>query len=333
MGSKKTLYTLRTGFHIPSSLNEIIKEANRDPELLICLRGKEIHIYYKGGKILGLRKNSRSVSMNFDKKYLCIENKDLAKRHEWLAEINRTYRERVESNPKEFFCVAKQIMSDWFKKHPKQERDDQQQIALCNPVINEENELAVVDIEYAVSANSPCYNKTYKDTFGCYTTRYPNPRFDIIAIDRKGQIYVLELKTGLNSTKNSETHITDFVSMIGSHRSGELSDSPRYLTFLNEMSAMIESLNDMNLKSLPVVDKEKAPIFGFVYTVEKEPKCKGHTPDYQKKRIQQIVFNAIESAVKSFSERKLQNDVENMINDGYIQEQVMILDKDFKLRK
>ena len=333
MSTNNTLHKMRTGFIIPNNLIKIMEESKCDNSLLTYLRGNEIHIYYRGGKILGLRHNAKSISLDFDKKYLEINDHRLAAEYEWLNDLKNN-RKLLENNPKVFFNAAKKVMDSWFTMHKKQERDDQHKIALRNDTIETEKDLAVIDIEYAVSANSPCYNKFYKDTFGNYTKRYPNPRFDIVAISGSGQIYVLELKTGLNSTKNSETHISDFVAMIGSHRK-DSSGVPRYKTFLNEMSTMINVLNTTRLRNdsdpFPKVDMSKPPIFGFIYTVEDDPKCKGHTPEYQRKRIQEIVSSAIDKAINSSSRRILNDDVKKMIDEGFVLKQVMLVSKNFKL--
>lgn len=329
-------YVKRTGFEVESQIERIISVAKQDPDLLLCLRANEIHIYYRGGKILGIKKNLKSLTLSFDEKYLNIGNTDLYEKYEWLKDINKTGRKRVENDPQTFFKDAKKIMRIWFDNHRKQERDDQHKIALNNVDVINDKDIAVVDIEFAVSSNSSCYNREYKNTFRTYNKRYPNPRFDIIAINRQGQIYVFELKTGLNSTKNCDTHITDFVAMIGSDKAGDFSETKRYQSFLEEISTMIEKLNKNkfrnNLRPLPDVDKNKAPIFGFAYTVENEPKVPGHTPEYQKMRIQKIVSAAIDKAILSSSGRKLGNAVEEMFKNGRILSQVMLIDNDYKLK-
>lgn len=330
-------YVMRTGFNVDFQTRRILAEAKQDPELLICLRAKEIHIYYRGGKILGIKKNTRSFALSFDEKYLNIGDPEIMIKYGWLKHENKNFRNRVEEDPKMFFKDAKHVMNKWFSlpRHRKQERDDQHKIALNNADIIKDDDLAVVDIEFAVSANSPCYNREYKNTFHTYDKRYPNPRFDIIAVNKQGQIYVFELKTGLNSTKNCDTHITDFVAMIGSCETGDFSETIRYQSFLEEMSKMIAVLNQSrfrnNLALLPGVDKSKPPIFGFAFTVEDEPKVPGHTLEYQKMRIQEIVSAAIEKAIKSSTDRKLGNAVEEMVMNERILSNVKLIDKDFKL--
>lgn len=326
-----TKYLPRTGFHTPVEINELLQVAKGDSELLICLRGKEIHIYYQGGKILGISPSRNSCKLDFDKKYLQI--KSLPFNLQWL---NSYSNKDIIERPKKFFSNAKEAMSLWFDEHPKQEREDQQKIALNNAVIEGEA-LSIVDIEYAVSFNSSCYNKNYIDTFGTHN-RYPNPRFDIIAIDKTGQIYILELKTGIGSTDNATTHITDFVAMIGSHNFGDNIDKqePRYMTFLKEMDMMIDTLNRERYRHqtilLPKVNFTKKPIFGFVFTIETNPKSKGYTPEYQSKRITEIVKNSLSKAIAISEERGLGNDVQLFLNEGYILNHVIFVSNDYKLK-
>ena len=326
-----TKYLPRIGFDTPVEINELLQVARDDSELLICLRGKKIHIYYRGGKILGISPSRNSCKLDFDKKYLQITS--LPFNLQWLSSYGN---KDIIEEPKRFFSDAKEAMSLWFYEHPKQEREDQQKIALNNAVIEEEA-LAIVDIEYAVSFNSSCYNENYIETFETHN-RYPNPRFDIIAIDKTGQIYILELKTGIGSTDNATTHITDFVAMIGSHNFGDNIDKqePRYMTFLKEMDMMIDTLNRERYRHqtilLPKVNFTKKPIFGFVFTIETNPKSKGYTPEYQSKRITEIVKNSLSKAIAISEERGLGNDVQLFLNEGYILNHVIFVSNDYKLK-
>lgn len=323
-------YKKRAGFNIPKEYEGIIRYAQKDPQLFICLRGNEIHIYYQGGKILDLE----AKKLTFDTKYLKIDSLPPEPELEWLKSFTTN---DVIKSPENFFTDAKRAMDQWFEKHPKQERKDQQSIAEKNQSCLREDELAVIDIEYAVSSISNCYNKDYKDTFRKYK-RYPNPRFDLIAIDKKGQLYVLELKTGLDSTQNCKTHITDFVAMIGSQRRG---DNPnmnqkRWETFANEINEMIAELNKNKYRneSLPSVNLYLPPIFRFAFIIESAPKNKQHTYEYQKNEIQNIVRKSIEDAIATSDSLKLGNDVQTLFNKGYIQENIMYVDNNnFRLLK
>ena len=317
-------YDRRIGITLPKKFGIIIEFVQSCPELLICLRGKAIHIYYRGGKILDIR----SRSMSFEEKYLKIGN--LPTELKWLSSIKS---DDVLQNPERFFRDAKRVMDLWFEENVKQERDDQHSLALNNRHCLEDGNLAVVDIEYAVSYNSNCYNKAYKDTFKKYE-RYPNPRFDIIAIDKRGQLYVLELKTGLGSTSNCKTHITDFVAMIGSHNVGDDTSKGevRWLTFAKEIDDMIKVLNerkyrDENVK-LPNVNMNLKPIFMFAFTVDNRPSSKRLTPAYQKDYISKTVEHALQDAQKDSNKCGLNDDVSILIEQNCLQNRIIYINTD-----
>lgn len=258
-------YKMRIGFDIPDKCRPVLDTALSEKDLLLCLRGDEIHIYYRGGKILEVEKYERSkndCALSFDKKYL---GKDAEKPY-WMEKQN------IIAKPKDFFQLAKKAMDDWFKNYPKEERDDQHQIALRSSV-DDENGLSVIDIEYAVSFYSHAYNKKYIDENapnGKKYKRYPNPRFDIVAVDRNGQLYVLELKTGVDSLDNLEKHYRDFQAMIGSLEQGDDKTNalPRWKFFAQEIAEMANVLNkeQYRTKPIPAVNTELPPKFGFVFT-------------------------------------------------------------------
>lgn len=259
-------------------LNELKKEEYKD--LDIRLRGKEIHVYYKGGKILGI-KNS---SLIFDSKYL-KGFFEISKVNKWFE---NTLKENGDSKLKSstvhndingYIHDMKRVMDNWFSKYhnntekEKQEpweRYHQQMISLA-----EHDNLHIIDIEFAVSFNSKCYNKEYKDTkkrlkekdkYKPYE-RYPNPRFDLIGMDNSGQIHVFELKTGLNSTKNMTDHVEDFVNMIGSDEMNF--QAIRFEEFNKEIASILTTYNSNKAfkKKFPVdIDIKKRPIFHFIFT-------------------------------------------------------------------
>ncbi|MDE6018643.1 MAG: hypothetical protein K2G85_07505 [Muribaculaceae bacterium] len=326
-------YKNRASFKLPQNFEGIVKHAQADDDLLICLRSDCLHIYYRGGKILEAKNR-----LSFDKKYLDLKKSHLPSELVWLSSFKDA---DVIEDPKKYFMHAKKAMDLWFQENPKQERDDQQSIALHNQSCLNEGELAVIDIEYAVSFNSNCYNKVYKDTFKEYV-RYPNPRFDIIAIDREGQIYVFELKTGLGSTKNCVAHITDFAAMIGSHRIGD-NDSmavpqERWLTFASEMNEVVAKLNDKRYRDckslLPSVKMDRPPVFMFAFTDNKDvTDGKNDSSMIQREKFEKIVSKAISDAVKISEKRALGKDVEDLINNNFIRKEIMYIDDNsFKLK-
>ncbi|MCH5226423.1 MAG: hypothetical protein J1F16_01190 [Muribaculaceae bacterium] len=249
------------------------KEEYKD--LDVRLRGNEIHVYYNGGKILGIKKNA----IEFDDKYLRHKeshpniNIENIKNKWFYVNNNGNLKIKPVSNLTDFPSFIndlKSVMDAWFKENPHDERMHQQFISL-----KEHDNLYIIDIEFAVSFNSKCYNKEYKDTKKRLKEkenykpfeRYPNPRFDLIGIDNSGQIHVFELKTGLNSTKNMTEHIEDFVNMIGSADTNF--QVIRFEEFNNEMALILDTYNSNNtLKNkIPVkIDIKKRPIFHFIFT-------------------------------------------------------------------
>ncbi len=276
-------YKSRVGFKIPPRYTTLLDAIKADKDhLLICVRGGEYHVYYRGGKILGIRPKS----LYFDLKYLKRKKgadvgfsfaKD--KGHEKLKLDNN----KVLDDPKGFFEEAKRIMDEWFEENKKQERDDQHSIAYAN--MDGDNQLTVLDIEFAASFNANYYNKCYIDELRKEAglppikDRYPNPRFDIIAVDKDGQIHVIELKTGLDAVGNARKHVEDFNAVIGSDSEGDNNNAHeiRYVSFLKELQDMRERIIGDELRgsvNIPEIKIELKPKFHFLFT----PKRGEHIP-------------------------------------------------------
>ncbi len=276
-------YKLRTGFkNIQDWHHNIFDVAKKDSELITCARGGEFHIYFKGGKILEINPQS----LNFDTKYLKRKDGTLSpKLSDFLKKKDIKTSDgsisldvdRIKNDISGFFSAAKSVMKDWFDYNPKQERADQQEIILVGNT--PQRDLAVIDIEFAVSFNANYYNQKYMDSHkkGEPYKKYPNPRFDIIAVDGEGQVHVIELKTGLGALDNAEKHVDDFFAMIGNKEHGDdpSLNKERWKSFLEEMAEMISVINKNNLRrdSLPLIDTQKPPLFHFAFTPkENDPK-------------------------------------------------------------
>ena len=65
-------YQNRASFKLPQKYEGIVKYAQADDDLLICLRSDCMHIYYRGGKILQVKNK-----LSFDKKYLNLKKGNL----------------------------------------------------------------------------------------------------------------------------------------------------------------------------------------------------------------------------------------------------------------
>lgn len=247
----KSQYILRGSFKAAMLKNmerrrNLFDAVANDKDLDLRLRGNEIHVYFRGGKILGISPSS----YNFDEKYTSTKTE---------KEIINEDIKRVESEPEKYFADAKKIMNQWFKFHEKQERDDQHHIACANREFTENNDLVVIDIEFTVSTLSNVYNKASRK----------HSRFDIIAVDRTGQLYVLELKTGLDAISNMQDHINDFNGQAGNDEIGYDTEKneKRYITFAKEMNNVLQSLQTYFGYSKDIhIDINKKPVFRFAFT-------------------------------------------------------------------
>lgn len=266
---------------------KLIQTALDDKELDIQLRDNYINVYYCGGNILRICPQS----FQFDKFYFYLpQNGQFPKSHIEKVYSNKTDKishntklpipskeeataiiQCLESqndklmrllgdNIKEYFKEAKQTMKTWFALWKKEERNDQHTIALSNKRFNTHSDLVVVDIEFAVSSLHP-YNYA-KNSKG----ERKVCRFDIIAVDKQGQIYVIELKQNdkadtANNKANVEVHLEDFCNTIEK-------DSDK--SFVSEIAGLIKVKQTLGILSNDVfVDIDKHPIFAVAFSGDK----------------------------------------------------------------
>lgn len=266
--------------------SEILSYILSDVELDIQLRDNYINVYYKGGNILEIRPQS----FKFDKFYFYRRkdgSKPFPKSHvENMAKgksnnISEKTKEPIPSvdeaqkiiasldtktealksllstDIKGYFHMAKATMNEWFNDWDKAERNDQHTIALNNRSFENGNDLVVVDIEFAVSRNHS-YNHAFNekgDNKQC--------RFDIIAVDRNGRIYVIELKQNKEADSednkaNVKIHTRDFDNTVGRDDAQAFVDE---IAFLANAKQRIGVLTN----SITINTKEK-PIFAVAYS-------------------------------------------------------------------
>lgn len=175
---------------------------------------------------------------------------------------------------KSYFQIAKPLVCEWVNAKGKKERRDQHYIACSNRSFSENNDLVVIDIEFAVSTRKP-YNETKNDK-----EKPKGPRFDIIAVDRQGQLYSIELKNNLRADKegapqNVEHHLKDFNDSI----SKAVSESD----FPQEMSEVVALKKKLGILGEDVfVDESQSPKFAIAYSGKDEndkAKFKERHPD------------------------------------------------------
>lgn len=303
----------------------LIEKLSSNPDVDVRLRGGLVHAYYAGGKILEIR----SRSLKVDEKYL----RNYPEKDRFIADWFVTsakdgaskftlQRQKVMENTEEYLTAMKEVMDSWFDDSEKAERNDQQKIAMAP-----QPDIKIVDIEFAVSYNSHCYNPKYmlaekrktEPDFTMYE-RWPNPRFDIVGVDSEGQVYVFELKTGLDALDNMEKHVTDFVNLVGS----ELPDSSgvvRHMAFNEEIQNIISEFNahsqTFTKEKYPDVNLALPPKFFFLFTHKED---KNEFWDFQ---------NQVTACFENLKSREDGHLYESLLSRGLINEKAISTGKMF----
>ena len=244
--------------------------SQRENELDVQIRDNYLNIYYQGGNLLRVHPRS----LYFDEFYFHRGAKEMRKTHlidkckkgdkaciaRWEDYKNRRKEmlDILKERGMATYCKEmKRIMKEWEAdlhtigiSHD--EKYAQQQISMNN---RGATDYTVVDLEYAVSRTSSFYydGKSIKKV----------PRFDIIAVDKSGQLYVIELKTGLKAIDGNSgisAHMDCFEYSIGR-------DSDK--DFINEMDELLKQKQQLNLIDKNVfIDKTRKPQFIFAFSDE-----------------------------------------------------------------
>ena len=248
---------------------EIINYASkRENDLDVQIRDNYLNIYYQGGNLLRIHPRT----LFFDEFYFHRGAKDLRKTHliERANDGDKTCIARWESYKKQrdnmletlkndgmgtYSAEMKKIMNEWESdlntigiSHD--EKNEQQQISMNN---RGTTPYTVIDLEYAVSTTSAfSYNGKLEKKV---------PRFDIIAVDKTGQLYVIELKTGLGAIDNDSgigPHMDCFKHTIGRDENN---------IFVSEMAGLLKQKKELSLidKSIKI-DEKKKPLFTFAFS-------------------------------------------------------------------
>lgn len=248
---------------------EIINYASkRENDLDVQIRDNYLNIYYQGGNLLRIHPRT----LFFDEFYFHRGAKDLRKTHliERANDGDKTCIARWESYKKQrdnmletlkndgmgtYSAEMKIIMNEWESdlntigiSHD--EKNEQQQISMNN---RGTTPYTVIDLEYAVSTTSAfSYNGKLEKKV---------PRFDIIAVDKTGQLYVIELKTGLGAIDNDSgigPHMDCFKHTIGRDENN---------IFVSEMAGLLKQKKELSLidKSIKI-DEKKKPLFIFAFS-------------------------------------------------------------------
>ena len=250
---------------------EIIAFASqRENELDVQIRDNYLNIYYQGGNLLRVHPRS----LYFDEFYFHRGAKDMRKTHlidkcqkgdraciaRWEDYKNRRKEmlDLLKKRGMATYCKEmKRIMKEWEAdlhtigiSHD--EKNAQQQISMNN---RGATDYTVVDLEYAVSTTS---NFKYN---GDSTKKVP--RFDLIAVDKSGQLYVIELKTGLKAIDGNSgirAHIDCFKYSIELDSNND---------FINEMDELLRQKQELKLiENNARIDTSKQPKFIFAFSDE-----------------------------------------------------------------
>ena len=250
---------------------EVIDYASKlGNELDVQIRDNYLNIYYRGGNLLKINPQS----LYFDEFYFHRGAKDMRKTHlidkckkgdkaciaRWEDYKNRRKEmlDLLKKRGMATYCKEmKRIMKEWEAdlhtigiSHD--EKNAQQQISMNN---RGATDYTVVDLEYAVSTTSNFkYNGDSKKKV---------PRFDIIAVDKTGQLYVIELKTGLKAIDGNSgirAHMDCFKHSIGSDSNND---------FINEMDELLRQKQELKLiENNARIDTSKQPKFIFAFSDE-----------------------------------------------------------------
>ena len=134
---------------INGMLQPVLKRVRNDDTLDFEIRSEEVHIYYRGGKILGIKPTSKRndiFDLSFDKKYFLNSEVPL---------YVKNLPERVSSQEDiiarlEQFPIFKQAMDFYGKKFQKNEREYQQNLIRENnySTVSNGTDYFIVDMEY-----------------------------------------------------------------------------------------------------------------------------------------------------------------------------------------
>lgn len=230
------------------NLKKMLNVISQSDDLDVQIRNNYLNIYYKGGCIAKIYSEK---SVIFNEKYFdpYKENVNIKEKRKALTEKFK------KSDYQGYFEEAKQIMDIWFKAHPKPERDEQQLLSIENKYT--QSDYVIIDLEYQVSILSE---------FKCiYAPKGNNkvPRFDIVAVNKKGKLCVIELKKGtkaLKGTSGLNEHWICYQKSIGRN----------HAPFIKEMQNLLGQKQEFGLVDRAVKILEPEPSFMFAYAYDEK---------------------------------------------------------------
>lgn len=269
-------------------LKSLIDYVRSDKNLDIQFRDNYINIYYDGG--CALRVGPKSLNLDPYYFYLERDNNDNEIPKTYIEEqrkntstknskknlpcsypspghaisiyndlyerCQKVLKHAQEHNFETYFNEVKNVVGRWVEHYNRIERREQHYIACSNRDFTPKNDLVVIDIEFAVSKKKSYNNLGNKV-----------PKFDIIAVDKDGQLYVIELKANLaadkdNSAQSVNGHQKDFDSTIGNHCNDN--------DFVAEMRKVLKLKKDINLIDSTAQIGDYDPIFAVAFSGEEK---------------------------------------------------------------
>ncbi len=216
------------------------------------IRAGYINVYYRGGSLLKIAekktKKSRTYTFGFDSKYGKRKGRDKDEICwcDFMIRHQDDMKSLTNEKAREYFDDFRSMMDGWFAEHPKLEREYQHYASL--PRYNDN----VLDIEYAIGESGM--------------------RLDMVMIDKKGELYLIENKFG-NSAISSRTttgkpkpglskHYGDFITIIlNEDHWTNLTESMQHI--LDDKKALGMISPDYNLKH----GKNGKPVFHFLFVL------------------------------------------------------------------
>lgn len=248
----------------------LIEFISKNHELDVQLRDNYISVYYDGGEILKITPKSLDINMQYFEKYAKSEKQQILERLSQNLAFKKSAKEKLlavlieENDIGGYFKQAKELIAEWVERHKRYERKKLHEIACSNREFYPHNNLAVIDIEFAVDWYKPYNNSQGKGG------KRKVPKFDIIAVDQSGQLYAIilqdNLRTNGDRTKQSlNAYKQDFYLTIG--------DDTPLNDFAQEMNEVLKMKQELGLlpKSLKI-DTNALPKFAVAFSIGTKPK-------------------------------------------------------------
>lgn len=254
-----------------------------DDQLDLQIRSNYINIYYRGHNLARIESPNGTVQFSEfyflrthmipdvtgikGKHHINVKGdmkRNIPRRQEIIDNLRKerdslkeTFRSRKFDT---YITEAKKHIDAWLVDFPKAEREEQQEIINSNTKIGVD--YTIIDIEFQTSTLAPYAYKPVSKT-----DKRKSTRFDLIAIDKHGQVYVIELKKGCGAC-TGKSGLADHVRMF----KNSIGRAPK--EFLNEMSFILKQKKEFGIikdNSL-FIDETKQPLMVFAYSPkENEP--------------------------------------------------------------